>query len=182
MMDGEVENRFHALRLASQCGGTTEEIMHRTNQFYDFVIGRMCIETTEVTVDPHEFAKSLEKRTEVRLELAARTAHEVNRAFQMYLGEADINPTWDHLSDDLQDSTRSGVMAIWENFEITPEELHQKWADHKTEQGWTYGPVKDATEKRHPCLVPYNDLPEGHKFKDTLFHTVVRSILLNRID
>jgi ryanodine receptor 2 len=34
------------------------------------------------------------------------------------------------------------------------------------EQGWTYGPERSDALKHHPCLVPYDDLPEVEKAYD----------------
>ena len=40
------------------------------------------------------------------------------------------------------------------------ENVHDAWAATRLEQGWTYGPERDDKLKKHPCLVPYGDLPE----------------------
>jgi hypothetical protein len=37
-----------------------------------------------------------------------------------------------------------------------------------------YGEVKDAVAKTHPCMVPYDDLPEFQRKKDALFLAIVR--------
>jgi ryanodine receptor 2 len=34
------------------------------------------------------------------------------------------------------------------------------------DQGWTYGPERSDALKHHPCLVPYEDLPEVEKAYD----------------
>ena len=33
----------------------------------------------------------------------------------------------------------------------------------RLEEGWTLGPRRDDTRKTHPCLVPYEHLPEIEK-------------------
>ena len=43
----------------------------------------------------------------------------------------------------------------------------------KSKDGWTYGTVKDAEAKTHPCLLPYSELPQEQKIKDQLFISVV---------
>ncbi|MBN2666756.1 MAG: SpoIIE family protein phosphatase [Bacteroidales bacterium] len=43
---------------------------------------------------------------------------------------------------------------------------HLRWSWEKRLDGWTYGEVKDSRKKRHPCLVPYDELSEGEKEKD----------------
>lgn len=43
---------------------------------------------------------------------------------------------------------------------------HLRWSWDRRLNGWTYGKVKDAREKRHPSLVPYDELSENEKEKD----------------
>ena len=45
--------------------------------------------------------------------------------------------------------------------------VHEVWARNRMDEGWTYGPVRDDAHKKHPCLVPYEDLPESEKDYDT---------------
>jgi ryanodine receptor 2 len=33
-------------------------------------------------------------------------------------------------------------------------------------QGWTYGKVRNDEQKKHPCLIPYEELPEEEKEYD----------------
>jgi hypothetical protein len=46
------------------------------------------------------------------------------------------------------------------------ENAHEVWARARLAQGWTYGPARDDAGKRHPCLIPYADLPESEKVHD----------------
>jgi RyR domain-containing protein len=46
------------------------------------------------------------------------------------------------------------------------EHAHDTWAERRLADGWTWGPARDDTAKRHPCLVPYEDLAEGDKEYD----------------
>lgn len=50
--------------------------------------------------------------------------------------------------------------------EALAENVHDTWAKGRVDDGWTYGPVRDDAKKRHPCLVPYADLPESEKAYD----------------
>jgi len=43
---------------------------------------------------------------------------------------------------------------------------HLRWMQEKTASGGKYGPVKDKHKKIHPCLVPWEKLPEDEKEKD----------------
>ena len=43
---------------------------------------------------------------------------------------------------------------------------HDVWAQARMEQGWTYGEKRDDQLRKHPCLVPYEELPESEKLYD----------------
>lgn len=51
---------------------------------------------------------------------------------------------------------------------------HDIWALGRMAEGWTYGPQRDDAQKKHPCLVPYEELPESEKEYDrqTSIHTL----------
>ena len=44
--------------------------------------------------------------------------------------------------------------------------VHDVWAQSRISQGWTYGPERNDALKHHPCLVPYEELPEEEKTYD----------------
>lgn len=44
--------------------------------------------------------------------------------------------------------------------------VHEVWAETRIKQGWTYGPERNDEKKTHPCLVPYEELPEEEKEYD----------------
>lgn len=46
------------------------------------------------------------------------------------------------------------------------ENVHDVWAATRIAQGWTYGPERHDAEKKHPCLIPYDELPEEEKVYD----------------
>lgn len=46
------------------------------------------------------------------------------------------------------------------------QHVHDTWAQRRIDDGWTYGEERDDTKKTHPCLVPYDDLPEAEKAYD----------------
>jgi hypothetical protein len=46
------------------------------------------------------------------------------------------------------------------------ENAHENWAAKRMAEGWTYGTSRDDVKKHHPCLVPYNELPESEKEYD----------------
>lgn len=46
------------------------------------------------------------------------------------------------------------------------ENVHEVWAKARIDEGWTYGEKRDGIHKKHPCLVPYDELPEEEKEYD----------------
>ena len=38
---------------------------------------------------------------------------------------------------------------------------HEVWAEKRIADGWRYGASRDDANKKHPCLVPYAELPES---------------------
>ena len=44
--------------------------------------------------------------------------------------------------------------------------VHEVWAQTRISQGWTYGAERNDAEKKHPCLVPYEELSEEEKEYD----------------
>ena len=61
-----------------------------------------------------------------------------------------------------------------ELFEKMAENVHEVWAQSRISQGWTYGAERSDALKQHPCLVPYNELPEVEKAydRDTALETL----------
>ena len=50
--------------------------------------------------------------------------------------------------------------------EAMAKNVHEVWAESRISQGWTYGPERNDALKTHPCLVPYEELPEVEKAYD----------------
>jgi RyR domain len=46
------------------------------------------------------------------------------------------------------------------------ENAHDVWAAQRIAQGWTLGSARDDAAKKHPCLIPYDQLPESEKEYD----------------
>lgn len=44
--------------------------------------------------------------------------------------------------------------------------VHEVWAETRIQQGWTYGEQRNDELKTHPCLIPYEELPESEKEYD----------------
>ena len=50
--------------------------------------------------------------------------------------------------------------------EAMAKNVHEVWAKTRIAQGWQYGPERNDDEKRHPMLIPYEELPEEEKVYD----------------
>ena len=44
--------------------------------------------------------------------------------------------------------------------------VHEVWAETRISQGWTFGEKRNDDLKTHPCLIPYEELPEEEKAYD----------------
>lgn len=50
--------------------------------------------------------------------------------------------------------------------EAMAKNVHEVWAATRIAQGWSYGPERDDKKRHHPCLIPYEELPEEEKTYD----------------
>ena len=115
---------------------------------------------------------NMNKLTEEQI---ARICHEANRAYCLAIGDAS-QLAWDDAPEWQRMSATKGVVAG-----ATPEQSHASWLQEKAATGWVYGPVKDADQKTHPCMVPYDQLPEEQQVKDRLFRAIVDALLPNDV-
>lgn len=55
---------------------------------------------------------------------------------------------------------------VMELCELLAKNTHEVWADGRMKAGWSYGETRSDERKENPCLVPYEELPEGEKEYD----------------
>lgn len=108
-------------------------------------------------------------------EQIARVCHEVNRAICEASGDHSQKP-WNEAEQWQRDSALKGVAFSKEHPDALPSAQHEAWMQDKHDQGWGYGPVKDADAKTHPCMVPHGDLPFEQRVKDFAFQAIVRAM------
>ena len=60
----------------------------------------------------------------------------------------------------------SEIAMAPEQIEAMAIHEHDRWAQDRQRQGWTYGPVRDNARKFHPLLVPWEALDEVEREKD----------------
>ncbi len=118
------------------------------------------------------YRKMMEEKEILKI---AIVAHEVNRAYCQALGD-DSQVPWYEAPQWQRDSALLGVKLHFGNPEAGPEGSHKSWMDQKISDGWTWGPIKDPEEKKHPCLVPFDQLPPEQQAKDFIFRAVVLAL------
>lgn len=105
----------------------------------------------------------------------ASTAHEINRAYCVSLGDYSV-PRWGDLPDEQKDALLMDVEFVISNPDEHPSAQHEKWMEAKQQMGWKYGPVRNFVKKEHPCFLAYDQLPQPQKSKDYIFKAVVTQL------
>lgn len=105
----------------------------------------------------------------------AQVCHEANRAYCFVTGDAS-QKSWEEAEQWQRDSAVKGVEFAIANPSAPPSAQHESWVAQKVADGWKYGPVKDPEKKEHPCIIPYDGLPEFQQRKDSLFRAVVAAL------
>jgi RyR domain len=103
----------------------------------------------------------------------ARVVHAANMEIQRIQGDLNPSQLWDHESPEIKESAIEGVRQARL---LAPEELHEDWVKNKQAHGWVYGEYKDTELKTHPCMVPWEQLPEDQRVKDRLFIAIVHAL------
>lgn len=106
-----------------------------------------------------------------KLQAIAKLCHETNRAYCETLGDFSQN-RWECAEQWQRDSAVKGVQFALSGDRM-PQDSHKSWLEEKQRDGWIWGPEKDPVKKEHPCMVPYDQLPESQKVKDRLFLAIV---------
>lgn len=107
--------------------------------------------------------------------LIAKICHDANREYCALSGD-HTQVMWYSAPYWQRDSAIDGVKHALKYPEAGPEDSHQNWWAGKIADGWVYGEVKDPVAKTHPCMVPYDQLPEFQRKKDALFLAIVRAL------
>lgn len=109
-------------------------------------------------------------------EAVAAACHEVNRAYCLLVGDP-VPPPWQEATRQHREGMTRAIRNICADPMRTPESQHQAWMAARAADGWVFGTVKDEAAKAHPCLVPYQDLPERQRRKDELFLDTARRLI-----
>jgi len=63
--------------------------------------------------------------------------------------------------------------------EVLAKNTHEVWASGRLADGWTYGDVRDDLKKKHPCLIPYEELSELEKDFDRATATEALKVIIS---
>jgi hypothetical protein len=105
----------------------------------------------------------------------AMACHEANKVWCQANGD-DTQKHWEDADQWQRESAVKGVEFRLNNPDAGDDSQHNAWMADKIKDGWTYGIVKDAASKTHPCLVPFDQLPEHQQKKDKLFCAIVDAL------
>lgn len=106
----------------------------------------------------------------------AEIAYEVNKVYSKSIGDDSFGP-WEDAPQWQKDTLINGVIFHLSNPDAGPSASHDNWLKEKVDNGWVYGDIKDPDKKTHPCILPYDDLPESQKLKDSFFIAVVKTFM-----
>lgn len=110
-----------------------------------------------------------------QIESIAKMCHQANAVWCELNGDLS-QKNWEDAEEWQRDSARKGVQFRLDNPNAEASAQHDAWACQKFAEGWSYGEVKDATAKTHPCLVAFEKLPEFQRKKDSLFVAIVDAL------
>lgn len=70
--------------------------------------------------------------------------------------------------------------SLEDDLEVIAKNVHETWAQQRLLKGWEYGEDYDETNRKHPCMVEYDELPELEKDMDraTVVQTIKMLLLL----
>jgi hypothetical protein len=105
----------------------------------------------------------------------AIVCHQANKAWCEVNGDGS-QKDWAKAEDWQRDSAIKGVEFKLKNEDAGEDSQHNAWMKDKIDDGWVYGETKDPVAKTHPCIVPFNQLPEFQQKKDKLFCAIVDAL------
>lgn len=105
----------------------------------------------------------------------AMACHQANKVWCEINGDAS-QKDWHQAEEWQRESAIKGVEFRLANPDAGKDTQHNAWMKDKVDAGWVYGEVKDAEAKTHPCIVPFEQLPEFQQKKDALFCAIVDAL------
>lgn len=121
------------------------------------------------------YSGSFSTQQEAKIVSIAKVCHQANKAWCEAVGD-NSQKDWDDAEQWQRDSAVNGVKFKLENADAGHDAQHNSWMKEKIDAGWVYGETKDAENKTHPCIVPFDKLPEFQQKKDALFCAIVEAL------
>lgn len=56
--------------------------------------------------------------------------------------------------------------SLMELVEVMAKNVHDVWAETRIKDGWRYGETRNDERLEHPCLIPYEELPDSEREYD----------------
>ena len=56
--------------------------------------------------------------------------------------------------------------TLMELVEVMAKNVHEVWAETRIKDGWRYGETRNDERLEHPCLIPYEELPDSEREYD----------------
>ena len=69
----------------------------------------------------------------------------------------------------------SGILELGE---LIAKNTHDVWAAGRINEGWSYGEARNDEKKLHPCLIPYEELPESEMEYDRSTATAALKLIV----
>lgn len=110
-----------------------------------------------------------------KTEVIAPICHAANKVWCEVNGDF-TQLDWRNAETWQKQSAINGVKFRLENPNAGHDAQHNSWMKEKVDAGWVYGEKKDAEAKTHPCIVPFDKLPEFQRKKDALFCAIVDAL------
>ncbi|MCE4566923.1 Ryanodine receptor Ryr [Maribellus sp. CM-23] len=57
-------------------------------------------------------------------------------------------------------------VSLQKLIEELAENVHETWMEARIKEGWVWGEKRNEDKKTHPCIIPYEQLPEFEKDYD----------------
>lgn len=105
----------------------------------------------------------------------AIVCHEANKAW-CHVNADESQKSWNEAEEWQRESAIEGVLFRLDNPDALENAQHNAWMESKIKDGWVFGEEKNSELKTHPCIVPFDQLPEFQQKKDKLFCAIVDSL------
>jgi hypothetical protein len=110
-----------------------------------------------------------------KIEFIAKVCHQANKMWCEVNGD-DTQKDWLEAEEWQRESAINGVQFRLLNPNAKNDAQHNAWVEEKINDGWIYGKIKDSKNKTHPCIIPFEQLPEFQRKKDALFCSIVDAL------